>query len=78
MWITNNYKLNYEELLLRVDPLPLYVSAIEQPTFFSNLLEQMFYSHTIPNPRDTEKSEIYSLVSKKSEPQEPDISSSTK
>ena len=32
-WITNKFKFNYEELLILVNLLPLYVSAIEEPTF---------------------------------------------
>ena len=55
-WITKNYKLNYEELLLRVDLLPLSMYLLLNSLhFFSSLLKQKFYSWHLANPRDAGK-----------------------
>ena len=82
-WITNNYKFKYEERLLRVDLLPLSMYLQLNSLFFSSLMDQKIYSCPIRNPSDAErerlrKEKIYSTTSKRSEPKEPDMSSSTK
>ena len=63
-WITKHYKLNYEEILLRVDLLPLSMYLqFNCLFFFSSLLEQKFYSCPIPNPLDagTRKNLFFNL-----------------
>ena len=75
---TNNFKLNYEELRLRVDLLPLSMYLeLNSLLFFSSLLEQKFYLCLIPIPRNAEKRKNLLFILKKSQQKEPDMSSST-